>query len=240
MEASAPAVLPPAVRDSLLAKAGELEVLVQPPARRDQSPEQELADRLERRWRWYREIEDAVLDVANTLPAGTEDYEARKLFEFLTELRRVIEADTDANDGDGRVELVCMKLLDVLERMSRALTHAALDDPRRAAEFIFDCTPSLPVTDLAKLLDVSTKTIGAWRRGGPVRMNARRVQLVAQLCGYLRHSHTQAGLLMWFEAPADMLGGSSPLQMLGEGDPSPSAWGELIGYARGGRGQLAG
>lgn len=239
MSATASPLAVDAPREALLEKTGKLEKLVQLPGRRDEHPDRELQERRGRRTKWYRKIEDGVLDLANALPAGTEDYEARKLFEYLTELRRVIEADQHMTDPKGRMELACMKMLDVLYRMSRAIEHTRLEEPQAAAEFIFSALPNLPVTDLAQLLGVSTKTIGVWRAGGPVRANTSRVKLVAKLCCYLRPATTPLGIMMWFKNQADLLGGRSPLDLIGEGEPDPNAWTKLVDFARGARGQLA-
>jgi hypothetical protein len=51
---------------------------------------------------WYQRLEDAVLDLSSALPEGTEDYDARKLFEFLVAVRRAIAADLDGVDGRRR------------------------------------------------------------------------------------------------------------------------------------------
>ena len=228
------------LRDRLLSKAGELEGLVQPPASSDEHPERELEERKARRWGWYRTLEDGVLDLANLLPAGTEDYEARKLFEFLTELRRAMEEDLEVTDRSGHVALACAKMDDVLARMARRLEHTALEDPQRAAEYLFESLAPLSTSDIADLLGVSTKTIGAWKRGGPIRTHSGRVRLVAKLCCYLLPATTPLGFLMWFRASADLLAGKSPLELLGGGEPTPEAWNELVDFARGARGQLAG
>lgn len=233
---------PPGVdvpREVLLEKTEKLEKLVQPSARRDEHPNRELEERRKRRMKWYRKIEDGVLDLANALPVGTEDYEARKLFEFLTELRRALESDPQLTDPKGRTELTCMKMLDVLYRMSRAIEHTRLEEPQTAAEFIFNALSSLPATDLSELLGVSTKTIGVWRGGGAVRTNTNRVKLVAKLCCYLRAATTPLGIMMWFRNQADLLGGRSPLDLIGEGEPDPNVWTKLVNFARGARGQLA-
>ena len=182
---------------------------------------------------WYREVEDAVLDLTNALPAGTEDYEARQLFRFLTELRRAIDAGVE-----GRVELAAMRMADVARRMDRRLAHAALEDADEAARYVFAQLDSIGATELARVLGVSTKTVGAWRAGKPVKQRVERVKLVAQVVSYLRYSMTQTGLLMWFANPADALGARSPLELLDE--DVRAAWEPLVAYARGGRGQLAG
>jgi hypothetical protein len=232
--------LPANLRDSLLVKAEELEDLVQPPAREDERPGRQLTERQAQRWAWNRRIEDGVLDLVNLLPAGTEDYEARKLFEVLMELRRAIEADGGTTDELGHIALACAKMHDVLSRMSRAIEHTFLEDPRKAAKYLFENLAALSASEFTELLDVSTKTVGAWRRGGPIRMHPRRVQLVAQLCSYLRPAMTPIGILMWFRTSADLLDGRSPLALLQSGEPSPEAWTQLVGFARGARGQLAG
>lgn len=193
---------------------------------------------LERRRRWYAALEDAILDLSNALPEGTEDYDARKLFEFLVELRRAIDADPGGRDERGDVELRTMMMRDVLRRISRRLLHDELDDPRTAVDFVLATLRGVAAGDLARLLGVSTKTVGAWRAGRPVTRNAERVVVLAQLLSYLRSSLTPLGLVMWFDAERDQLGGRTPLQLL---DASPARAVEpLVALARGARGQLAG
>jgi hypothetical protein len=221
------ALLDPTTRESLRSKAEIVEDLVERRAQPDA-----------RRRAWYRELEDAVLDLANALPAGTEDYEARQLFLFLTELRRAIDSDPETTDRSGQVALAAMRMADVARRMDRRLQHAVLENADEAARYVFGQLDAIGVTDLARLLGVSTKTIGAWRSGSPVKQKVERVKLVAQLVSYLRYSMTQTGLLMWFGNPADLLAGRSPLDLLG--DDVRTAWEPLVTYARGGRGQLAG
>src|SRR4051794_1864452 len=97
------ALLDEATRTDLRSKAGRVEDLVE-----------RTVD--------YRAVEDAVLDLANALPAGTEDYEARQLFVFLTELRRAIE-----NHGD--TALAAMRMADVARRLERRPPHAPPGGP---------------------------------------------------------------------------------------------------------------
>jgi transcriptional regulator with XRE-family HTH domain len=232
------ALLDPTMRESLRSKAELVEDLVEQSADEHPSADENVKARVERRWGWYRRVEDAVLDLTNALPAGTEDYEARQLFVFLTELRRSIDADPRPTDKAGRVRLAAMRMADVARRMERRLQHSVLENPDEAARYVFAQLDSLGATELARLLGVSTKTVGAWRSGKPVKQRVDRVKLVAQLVSYLRYSMTQTGLLMWFDNEADRLGERSPLQLL---DASVrTAWEPLVAYARGGRGQLAG
>jgi hypothetical protein len=129
-------------------------------------------------------------------------------------------------------------MADVARRIDRRLEHAVLENADEAARYVFAQLDSLGATELARLLGVSTKTVGAWKAGGPVKQKVARVKLVAQLVSYLRYSMTQTGLLMWFDNPADALGGRTPLELLGT--DVRAAWEPLVAYARGGRAQLAG
>jgi hypothetical protein len=193
--------------------------------------------RSEQRWAWYQRVEDAVLDLSSALPQGTEDYDARKLWEFLLGLRRAIQADADLNDERGEVELAVMKMGDVVRRLARRLEHDELDDPRAAADSILGTLSGIGVGDLSRLLGVSTKTVNTWRTGGPVTRNTDRVVVLAQLLTYLRASMSPAGLVMWFDAPRHQLEGRTPLELLDEN--VAVARDVLVSLARGARGQLA-
>jgi hypothetical protein len=220
-------------------KAEQVEELVTPPRteREHRSRVEPEVSRAERRWAWYQRLEDAVLDLSNSLPEGTEDYDARKLFEFLIELRRAITADTEATDERGNVELATMKMRDVLNRIGRRLEHNILDDPQAAAQSIFTTLSNIGVGDLARLLGVSTKTINTWKAGGPVIRKTERVVVLAQLLTHLRASMTPVGLVMWFDAPRHQLGGRTPLELLNENQAAARE--TLMSLARGARGQLA-
>lgn len=221
-------------------KAEQVEELVSPPRSvRERRPETAAEEPLpQRRWGWYQGLEDAVLDLSNSLPEGTEDYDARKLFEFLIELRRAITADPEASDARGEVELATIKMRDVVHRIGRRLEHNVLDDPQAAARSVFTTLTTIGVGDLSRLLGVSTKTVNAWKAGGPVTRKADRVVVLAQLLTYLRSSMTPTGLVMWFDAPRHQLGGRTPLQLLDENEAAARE--TLVALARGARGQLAG
>ncbi|MDO8185049.1 hypothetical protein Q5424_02875 [Conexibacter sp. JD483] len=187
----------------------------------------------------YSRLEDAILDLSNALPQGTEDYDARKLFEFLVGLRRAIDADPEVQDAAGDVELHQLMMRDVLARIERRLLHDELDDPRAAVDFVLATLKRIPAGDLARLLGVSTKTIGAWRAGRPVTRNGERAVVLAQLLSYLRQSLTPLGIVLWFDAERDQLDGRTPLQLIEERGVA-SAHAPLVALARGSRGQLAG
>jgi DNA-binding transcriptional regulator YiaG len=221
----------------LRAKAEEVEGLVSPaggpPTRGDREQEP-----LERRQAWHRRVVDAVLDLSNSMPEGVEGYDVRKLLELIVELQRLIDADPEGNDTDGAIELATMQAADIARRLRRRLVHEQLDDPQRAAALIFGALEQLPVSDLSKLLGVSTKTVRSWQQGSPVRQNSDRTILVAQILTYIRSSMTAVGVKLWFEAGREQLDGRSPLQLL-EADPAQAAV-QLIDLARGSRAQLGG
>lgn len=223
--------------DMLRAKLEQVEDLVTSPASEDEQPESPTP-RAERRLDWYRGVENAVLDLSNAMPEGVDDYDIRKLLELMLDLRRHLENDPRAEDPRGEVELTTMQTADIVKRIHRRLLDQRLDDPRLAVDFILRTLAGVPIGEVAALLGVSTKTVVTWRQGGSVRQNARRVVLVAQVLAYLRKYMTPRGMIMWFEAERDQIGGRTPLNMLH--DDAAAAYPALIGLARGGCGQLAG
>jgi hypothetical protein len=225
-------------REEVLAKTEQVGELVRGSVDTWPKPEK---TRAKRRMDWYRRVENGVLDLFNALgrtPEVEASYEMSQLFTFITDLRHAIESDPDATDARGEVELTTMKMLDVVRRLERHVQHSMLDYPDEAARYVFEHLDALDVTDQARLLGVSTKTVGAWKRGEPVKRNKDRVILLARLLTYLRHSMTQTGLRLWFESKIDRLDGKAPLELLEAGTAEASE--RLIAFARGGRGQLAG
>ena len=223
----------------------EREALIERTAHIEEELESEAAaeaidgsdEQAEARRRWLRGVDDAVLDLDNALPAGVEDYEARALLQFLTELRHGIDDDTDARDEHGRVKLARLRMLDVVHRLKRRLEHQLLDFPEEAVRFVFESLPGIGASELSELLGVSTKTIGAWRQGKPVRSQVERVTQTAHVVAYLRQSMTARGVMLWFGAKHDALAEQTPLQILERGQKEDVL--ALLAYARGGRGQLA-
>lgn len=225
--------------DRLRQKAAQVEELVTPPLSLEErlsNPDAGL-QRIERRRAWFRQVEDAVLDLSNAMPQGVEDYDVRKLLGFVVDLRRRLEEDPDVNDPDGAVDLATVQMADVVRRVTRRLLHEKLDDPGAAVQFVLEALGGINVSEISTLLGVSTKTIGAWRQGATVRHNARRVVVVAQVISYLRASMTPRGIVMWFESEHDQLDMRTPLQVLDQEEASAHA--TLVSLARASRGQLA-
>jgi hypothetical protein len=185
-----------------------------------------------------RHLEDGVLDLSASMDAGVEDYEVRKLLEFLAQLRRAIDAAGAGDEAPDAMALAAMQVHDVLRRLERRLEHTRWESPQEAAHYVFSVFDSadVPTTALMRLFGVSDKTISAWRQGGNIKTHADRVVLTAQLVSYLRPTLTIRGLLLWFDTEFDRLGDKTPLQLLSS--DVKAAWEPLVSFARGGRDQL--
>lgn len=183
-----------------------------------------------------RDLEDHVLELSASMEGrdGIQDYELRRLFEFLTHLRRTVE-DAEARGKPDAVAFAIMKLHDTLRRLERSILHTRWESPEEAVRYIFEVLDGVSTTELARLLGVSDKTINSWRQGVTPGKRADRVVLTAQLLSYLRTSLTTRGLVMWFDTSFDALG-SSPRELIDENVKEAEA--PVVSFARGGRGQL--
>jgi uncharacterized protein (DUF2384 family) len=80
----------------------------------------------------------------------------------------------------------------------------------------------VPQARLAELFGVSARTFQRWLseadETAPVGEDARRVRVVANLVGHLRHSLTGQGVLAWMERPHPVIGGRTPRELLEEPD----------------------
>jgi transcriptional regulator with XRE-family HTH domain len=226
--------------EELREKAAQIEGLVTPPDSVEQPVADlgQLASPGERRRAWHRRVGDAVLNLSVAMPEGLKDYDVRKLLEYVVVLDQLLDADPAARDEDREIELATMRAADVARRLRRRLVHEQLDDPQIAAKLVLSALDGIPVSDVAELLGVSTKTVRAWERGAVVHHNANRVVLVARLLSYLRSSMTARGVVMWFEAERDQLQGRTPRELIDE--DVANAYPLLLDLARGSRGQLAG
>jgi hypothetical protein len=191
----------------------------------------------------YVDVMNSILDLCHVLPEGTADYEARRLLEFLVQLNTAINeaADSDELDPGGRIELTRIRMLDVVKRMERRIQHSALDNPQEAARFLLFKFADLRDAEVAELLGISTKTLGAWRSGRPIKHQVSRLTNLAQVVSYLQHSMTPRGIALWLHSEQDHLDGRTPLATLVDGLEKPDATdvNAVKALARGGRGQLA-
>jgi len=195
------------------------------------------AERVERRRVWRGEVQDSILDLSKMLPLGFQDQELRCLLTYLAELDRAIDLDPAAKDEVGEVLITTLKMRDVLRRMVRRSERETFETPDEAFVYLKASLAGLQKAELAKLLDVTPKTLSNWSGGGLVKQNAERVDLMAHLAYYLRPTLTPTGFQMWLQNPSSALDGQTPSSMI-DSDLG-SAYGRLIDLARSAGGQLA-
>jgi hypothetical protein len=163
---------------------------------------------------------------------------ARELLVTLEDLQDAIEDDPDATDPDWRQREALMRMRVVVEAMIRQLQHHAIDRPEVAAQFVAEELRDVGDTDIARLLDTTPRMVGKYREQGvkEIRKDPNRITLIGQLVYELGSARTPRGVLLWFDAPREALGGRRPLELIEE--DVASAHEALISLARGGRGQL--
>lgn len=204
-----------------------------PPARERSA----RAARVRERQAFFDEVRGAVLAVAKS-PAWRAHDLARELLVLVEDLRDAIAADPDATDPEWREREVLQRMLVVVRAMLRQLAHDAIDRPEQAARFVAETLADVEVAEVATLLATTPRMVANYRRGdvGQIRKNPNRVTLAGQLVYELQTSMTPRGVLLWFDAPMDQLGGRTPRALLDE-DPVANRP-VLLTLARGGRGQL--
>jgi hypothetical protein len=202
-------------------------------AEEDVEREQRVADRA----KWFSELRKAVILVAKS-PAWRAHDLARELLVTLVDLEDAIEADPGASDREWRGREALLRMLVVVRAMRRQLMHDVIDRPEQAAEFVATALSDVEVGAVAELLDTSARQVANYRKGevGQIRKNPGRITLVGQLVFELIPSMTQRGVLLWFSAPMDQLGGRTPRELIDEDVQRNGR--ALLALARGGRGQL--
>ena len=193
--------------------------------------------RIAARATFFDALRAAVLAVAKSSAWRAHDL-ARELLLLVEEFRDAITADPDAQDPEWRQREALQRMLVVLHAMIRQLEHDAIDRPEKAAQFVAKTLSDVEVSEVAVLLESSPRMVANYRKGqvGEIRKHPNRVTLVGQLVYELRYSMTPRGVLLWFDAPMDLLGGRTPRELLDE-DPVANR-DKLMALARGGRGQL--
>jgi hypothetical protein len=83
----------------------------------------------------------------------------------------------------------------------------------------------VPQARLAELFGVSPRTFQRWLSetdpSEPVDEDARRIRVVANLVGHLRHALTGQGVIAWFERGHPLIDGRSPRELLDQPDALP-------------------
>lgn len=201
----------------------------------------EVEDRLEgpggAAQEFFAEIRARVMAIARS-PAWRAHDLARELLVLLEDLRDVIEADPEGHDPQWRLRELLQRMVVVLQAMMRQLAHDAIDRPEAAAQFVATRLADVEVGKVAALLGTSSRMVTNYRNGevGQLRKDPDRITLVGQLVHELQYSMTPRGVLLWFDAPMEALGGATPRQLLDAG-PAVNRT-ALMAIARGGRAQL--
>lgn len=147
----------------------------------------------------------AILDRLRALPEELEptSFEREQLHHLHTTLHEIRDLMPRLDEDDGAPLDTLDALLVRIERI-RHIIRDALDeyvsgignDRARVLEQIDEWLPSITRAELAKLLDVSERTLPRWTH--MAQPPGRRLQLVAQLMAILRHSWTEQGVVAWF------------------------------------------
>jgi hypothetical protein len=216
------------LRQETVVIEGRLNDLLRPPSSAigDEEPANEI----------IAELEERIRRLNERLPYGLSGDDGRQMLLQMFNLREAIAEEDDTVIEGGGAELEALKALEIIRRMERQLDQAAFEDPDASATFVFESTQSWTASKLAELLGVTSKTVGTWKNGGPVKQNAARVQLAALLIYFLRAGHTELGMQFWFNNPAHQLGDRTPLEIMNKQGERAEV--QLIAYARGGRAQL--
>lgn len=210
----------------------------QPPNVRDLSMDDvSRKRRVRERDRWFEHLRTEVVAIARS-PAWRDHDLTVELLLTLEDLHRAIEADSDALDEGWHARMAMQIMRVVVMAMLRQIDHEAIDDPVYAAKLVIEEFRHIEAREVARLLGVSTKSVDNWRRGRveQIKRNPARISLIGQLVYELRNSWTPRGVLMWFDAPREQLGGRTPRELL-DADVA-NATRRLIPLARGGRAQL--
>lgn len=155
---------------------------------------------------------------------------------LIAALRALENPDESAARRDLRVRLEQMR------QVYRDLADARPlfeDRPVKALARWLSEALDAPQARLASTLGVSARTFQRWVSETdaiePQGDDARRVRLIANVAGHLRHALTGRGALDWFEREHPMAGGLRPIDLIND----PAALPELTRLAASTRSQLA-
>lgn len=182
----------------------------------------------------FRETAKRLIELNDEL--HEDDFDPRALAEFRG---IIINAIKDVAQADESRPLDTIDSLLVHAEQLRHLVRDAMDghvggvgqSTKTVLESLRETLPTIRQVELAALLGKSQRQIHRWatQEGPP----PRRLELVARIAAFLRHSWTEDGVVAWFFRPRPDLRGKKPIDLLD--DPNQEA--ELITAARRGRAQ---
>jgi hypothetical protein len=228
---------PPATTDEVRDRAGAIHDDLEDALRFEaHEADEERANRIELREHWFEKLRASVIALSSS-EAWLEHELKTELLLSLESLRAAIDVDPDAEDPDLHQREALKRMQVVVEAMLRQLEHEIIDQPERAACLVATELQSVGDQALAELLSTTPRMLAKYRAGvSEIRKHPDRTVLLGQLVYELRGSRTPRGVLMWFDAPREQLGGRAPRELIDE-DPR-AAYETLIALARGARGQL--
>lgn len=165
-----------------------------------------------------------------------DDFDPRALAEFRG---IIINAIKDVDEADPQRPLDTIDALLIRAEQLRHLVRDAMDghvggvgqNTADVMQSLRETLPSIRQVELAALLGRSQRQVQRWAgQDGPP---PSRLELVARIAAFLRHSWTEDGVIAWFMRPRSDLRGKKPIDLLD--DPGQEV--ELITAARRGRAQ---
>jgi uncharacterized protein (DUF2384 family) len=141
------------------------------------------------------------------------------------------------DDRRRRVRLALERVRQTLRDIADEAPAADSAETKHVAQWLAE-TLSVPQTDIAGLLGVSTRTLQRWLSPdgpSPEGADEARVRMAARTVAHLRHVFTGPGVVRWFMRSHPGLGGRSPVELLQDPLQGP----ELIRLAARSRSTMA-
>ncbi len=166
-------------------------------------------------------IIDAIADYLGDYPArsflaGSDPYLGQAVLAATLACEKGLRA---ANDDMARqrvrlgLERLRQALRDIVDESPTADTRPAKDVARWLVQQV-----SVPQTQLADLLGVSSRTLQRWvsttDSSAPEDNDEARLRAVAQVTSHLRHVFTAPGVVRWFDRANPHLDGVAPRELL--------------------------
>jgi hypothetical protein len=195
-----------------------------------------------------RDVPVAIVELVRSLADALADLDPEQLDQdpYLllevekAQVRALRALDEDDPVAERRATRLALEYLRALfERMAE---DAPVSEDRPAKEIARWVASRLevPQREIAETLEVNPRTFGRWASEqepqAPSGEDARRLRVLARLVADLRFALTGPGVVAWLSRPRHDLGGSAPVQLLGDPDAAP----RLLQLARSARSSGAG
>lgn len=174
--------------------------------------------------RWFVEgLADDLTVLPTDATLRTDPYLLVALQRSLLAALRALE-NPDPPEGRRELRVRLEQLRQVYRDLADARPVNADRSVKELVRWLVDVL-DVPQGKLADLFEVSSRTFQRWvsavDASEPVGDEARRVRVVANLVGHLRHALTGEGTLDWLERPHPLAGGHAPRELLDDVDALP-------------------